>query len=190
MKSPGSHNKNTGRRKRKTGGSTPPVILVCGPSGSGKTSLIEKVVRNLTKRGYRVGTVKHTAHGYHLDKKGKDSWRHSRAGAEKVVLTGPRSHVLMVRGTSRQLDKLAARYLNDLDIVIAEGYRKEKTPRITFSGPSSKIHFRYRCGVKWSSKKFERHEIKLLSDFVEAQFLKTPSPFPLPSGERIKVRGG
>ena len=58
-----------------------PIISIVGKSDSGKTTLIEKLVPVLTKRGYRVATVKHDVHGFEVDREGKDSWRHKQAGA-------------------------------------------------------------------------------------------------------------
>ena len=48
------------------------IISIVGKSDSGKTTLIEKLIPEIKKRGYRVGIVKNTAHGFDIDKKGKD----------------------------------------------------------------------------------------------------------------------
>ena len=66
-----------------------PIVSIVGKSGSGKTTLLEKVVAELTKRGYNVGTIKHDVHGFEIDYEGKDSWRHKKAGAKTVVLSSP-----------------------------------------------------------------------------------------------------
>ena len=65
----------------------PPIISVVGKSRSGKTGLVESLIRGLKKKGYKVGTVKHHFHGdFDIDHEGKDSWRHSNAGADTVVI--------------------------------------------------------------------------------------------------------
>ena len=61
--------------------------LLSGESNSGKTTLIEKIIPELVRAGYRVATVKHAGHGFDLDTEGKDSWRHKRAGASSVVMS-------------------------------------------------------------------------------------------------------
>ena len=61
----------------------PPIISIVGNSNSGKTTLIEKLIPELKKRGYRVGVIKHAHHGFNIDKKGKDSWRHKVEGADR-----------------------------------------------------------------------------------------------------------
>ena len=58
-----------------------PICLVTGPSGSGKTTLIEGLVRELARRGIPVATVKHHRGRVPVDRPGKDTWRHRRAGA-------------------------------------------------------------------------------------------------------------
>ena len=63
-----------------------PVIAVLGHKSSGKTTVIEKCIRELTKKGLKVASVKHVAlKGFSLDSKGKNTWRHSAAGANPVV---------------------------------------------------------------------------------------------------------
>ena len=59
-----------------------PVIGVVGRKDSGKTVIIESTVRALTRKGYRVATAKHVNQkGFSIDTEGKDTWRHSVAGA-------------------------------------------------------------------------------------------------------------
>ncbi len=63
-----------------------PIISIVGYSDAGKTTLVEKLVPELKKKGYCVGTVKNSHHELHFDKKGKDSWRHFESGADAVVM--------------------------------------------------------------------------------------------------------
>ena len=62
--------------------SIPAIVSIVGPSGSGKTTLLEKLIPELVNRGLKVGTIKHDVHGFDMDRPGKDSWRHKRAGAQ------------------------------------------------------------------------------------------------------------
>ena len=57
------------------------VIGVAGFKNSGKTTLVEKLVRALTAKGYRIATVKHAHHSFDMDHEGRDSFRHRKAGA-------------------------------------------------------------------------------------------------------------
>ncbi len=67
----------------------PQIICIVGRSQSGKTTLIEKLIPELKRRGYRIGTIKHSHHIFDFDKTGKDSWRHKDAGAETVIVVSP-----------------------------------------------------------------------------------------------------
>ena len=105
----------------------PLVISVVGSSGAGKTTLIEKLLRELSKRNYTTAAVKHCPHGFNLDVEGKDSWRFAEAGARGIFLTSVRQigliksleHVLPLRS-------IAKHYFYDLDIVLGEGFSEEK----------------------------------------------------------------
>ncbi len=66
-------------------GSGPLVLGVVGRSGSGKTTLIERLIPELTRRGLSVATVKRVAR-FDIDTPGKDSWRHSQAGAQAYAV--------------------------------------------------------------------------------------------------------
>jgi molybdopterin-guanine dinucleotide biosynthesis protein B len=107
-----------------------PVISMVGRSGVGKTTALEQVIREIKRRGHRVGTVKHDTHGFDVDKPGKDSWRHARAGSDAVAISGPRKMALI-----RELDGEmplddVVRLMGDVDLVITEGYKRGDKPKI------------------------------------------------------------
>jgi molybdopterin-guanine dinucleotide biosynthesis protein B len=107
-----------------------PVVSLVGKSGVGKTTVLERVLHEIKQRGYRVGTVKHDAHGFDIDRPGKDSWRHAQAGSDVVVISGPRK-LALVRHLDAEmpLDDVLS-LLNDLDLVITEGYKRGDKPKI------------------------------------------------------------
>lgn len=108
-----------------------PIVSIVGLSGSGKTTLLEKVVTELTKRGYSIGTVKHDAHGFEIDREGKDSWRHRKAGARTVALSSPDKFAVIKDVDSEwPPERLISTYLTDVDCVITEGYKKSPFPKI------------------------------------------------------------
>lgn len=110
--------------------STIPVVVLAGISGTGKTTFLEKLIRELKKRNLRVGTVKHDVHGFEFDKPGKDTWRHSQAGADAVAISSP-SKVAMVRTVDEELDlDQVAALLGMVDIVLVEGYKRSNKPKI------------------------------------------------------------
>jgi molybdopterin-guanine dinucleotide biosynthesis protein B len=110
-----------------------PIVAVVGKSNSGKTTLMEGLIRELKRRGYRVGTIKHDAHSFQMDTPGKDTWRHAQAGSDHVVISSPRRVASIRRIEQEQsLDELAAQ-MTSVDIILAEGYKHGNAPKIEVS---------------------------------------------------------
>ncbi|MCK5126069.1 MAG: molybdopterin-guanine dinucleotide biosynthesis protein B [candidate division Zixibacteria bacterium] len=61
-------------------------LCIVGAKNSGKTTLIEELVHRLSTNGYKVATIKHTAHSHAFDTPGKDSFRHRAAGAKATIV--------------------------------------------------------------------------------------------------------
>jgi molybdopterin-guanine dinucleotide biosynthesis protein B len=111
-----------------------PIVSIVGKTNSGKTTLIEKLIPELKKRGYKVGVIKHTKHQFEIDHPGKDTWRMTKAGADTVVIASDKK-LAMIRATNNEprttdLDELAEWLFPDVDIVITEGYKKQNKPKI------------------------------------------------------------
>ena len=103
-----------------------PVLGVVGHRKSGKTAVIEGIVRELTKRGYRVATAKHTGQkDFSMDAKGKDTWRHSMAGANPVVCVSDVEIAILIKNGEADftLDKLFE-FLPEVDVLVLEGFSK------------------------------------------------------------------
>jgi len=108
-----------------------PCVTIVGKSNSGKTTLIEKLIREITKREYRVATIKHNRHGFDIDHEGKDSWRHRQAGARMTVVACP-TKVAVIEDTERdyEIGELIKQYIHGVDIVLVEGFKKNLFPKI------------------------------------------------------------
>ena len=109
-----------------------PILSFVGRSNSGKTTLIERVIPELVRAGYKVATVKHAGHGFDLDTEGKDSWRHKQAGASSVVIIS-KSSLAMFADVSDHMnvEDVRERYLDaSYDLILAEGWRSEGYPKI------------------------------------------------------------
>jgi molybdopterin-guanine dinucleotide biosynthesis protein B len=108
-----------------------PILSIVGRSGSGKTVLLEKLIPELVRRGYRVATVKHDAYGFEIDQEGKDTWRHRKAGSSCTVISSSKQ-LAMVRDMDHDasLDEIRKRFISDVDIIITEGYKQERAPKI------------------------------------------------------------
>ncbi|MCG6909188.1 MAG: molybdopterin-guanine dinucleotide biosynthesis protein B [Deltaproteobacteria bacterium] len=105
------------------------IIKVVGKSNSGKTTLIEKVIPEMKKRGYRVGSVKHSHHGIEIDQPGKDSYRHKMAGADTVVVASPDEFAVLKKAKTDDLDNLE-HFFTDVDLVLVEGYKRADRPQV------------------------------------------------------------
>lgn len=111
---------------------TSPVIGIVGYKNNGKTTLVVRLVRHLTERGYRVSTIKHAHHTVDIDQPGKDSWQHREAGAQEVVLATSRRWALIheLRDEPEPpLAELLAR-MSPVDLVIVEGFKAFPHPKI------------------------------------------------------------
>ncbi len=111
-----------------------PIVSVVGKSDAGKTTLLEKIIPELTRRGYRVATVKHDVHGFDIDREGKDSWRHKKAGARQTIIASPRK-VAVIEDVEKDhdLSEIRDRYVRDVDIILTEGYKGNPHPKIEVS---------------------------------------------------------
>lgn len=99
------------------------IVHIVGRSGSGKTTLIVALVKALTARGIRVGTLKHSRHVHELDKPGKDSYRHRTAGGEPAAIaTDDQIAVFLPRTPDENPFIRLESLFRPCDIVIVEGY--------------------------------------------------------------------
>lgn len=114
-------------------GRSVPVVSFVGRSGVGKTTALERVIRELKQRGFKVGTVKHDAHDFEMDRPGKDSWRHGQAGSDVVVISGPHKMAL-IRKLDQELplDSILP-LMGELDLVLTEGYKRGDRPKVEVS---------------------------------------------------------
>lgn len=110
-------------------------IHIIGRKNHGKTQLIVELVGEFNRRGLRVGTIKHTHHHHELDTPGKDSHRHSQAGAAAVGILS-RSMSAVFWPTDKQQGREEDRYATfatlfaDFDLVLVEGDTQTVAPKI------------------------------------------------------------
>jgi molybdopterin-guanine dinucleotide biosynthesis protein B len=110
-----------------------PVVSIVGKSNSGKTTLLEKLISELKRRGYRVATVKHDTHGFEVDQPGKDTWRLAQAGADAVVISSSDKLALIKRVRQEQSLAEIAALVGEADIILTEGYKRGPAPKIEVS---------------------------------------------------------
>lgn len=158
-----------------------PYLSIVGFSGSGKTTLMERLIGELTRRGLRIGSIKHDSHGFEMDHPGKDSWRHKQAGAAVSMIASPHQ-IGMVRDVDRdhRLEELVA-MLPDVDLAIAEGFKRGTHPKIEIHRPAANPESACKgdphllavvsdTALEWGVPRFGLDEIGALADFVEKHF--------------------
>ena len=166
-----------------------PVISIVGRSNAGKTTLLEKLIRELSGRGRRVGTVKHHFHGpVEVDVPGKDSWRHRQAGAVAVALAS-REAFFVVRETPEELplEAIVHRALTGVDLVLTEGFKSGAMPKIEVNRAAQGAPLL--CGaddhlvavvtdrpLDVPVPQFGLDDVAALADFIEREFLQASSP--------------
>ncbi len=98
------------------------IVAVVGYHNSGKTTLIERIAKALTERGYKVGYIKHDPKGHAVtDKEGSDTFRLKKI-LNRVALSSPEGVVLW----SKERDDpiyLAKIFFEGFDVVLVEGYK-------------------------------------------------------------------
>ena len=166
---------------------TTPIISIVGKSNSGKTTLVEKLIPELTKRGYRVATIKHNVHGFDIDHEGKDSWRHKKAGAFATVIACP-TRIALIEDIDHDqtLDEIRDKYIKGADVVLAEGYKGNPSPKVEVF--RSELKRDLLCGkednllalasdVKLDAGVpcFDINDVSGIADLIENKFLKRQS---------------
>ena len=109
--------------------STPRVFGVTGWKNAGKTTLVEHLVREFVRRGWRVSTIKHAHHDVDIDQPGRDSFRHRAAGAAEVALVGGLRYAIMREQAEPTLAEVLAR-MAPADLILIEGFKREPHRKI------------------------------------------------------------
>ena len=102
---------------------------VTGWKNAGKTTLVERLVAEFVRRGWRVATIKHAHHDVDIDQPGRDSFRHRAAGATEVAVVGGHRYAIMREQEEPTLAEVLAR-LAPADLVLIEGFKRERHPKI------------------------------------------------------------
>ncbi len=150
---------------------SPRVFGVTGWKNAGKTTLVERLVAEFVRRGWRVATVKHAHHDVDIDRQGTDSFRHRTAGATEVALVGGRRYAIMREQEEPGLAEVMAR-LAPADLVLIEGFKRE---------PHAKIEVRAAGTDRPSMATGDPHIVAIAAD-------SAPSDSTLPWFHRDDIR--
>ena len=108
------------------------IFGVTGWKNAGKTGLMERLVSEITSRGFAVSTLKHAHHVFDVDHPGKDSHRHREAGAKEVLVSSRRRWALMSETRHEDEPPLSALLgkMKPVDLVLIEGWKRESHPKV------------------------------------------------------------
>ena len=114
------------------GGNAMKVLGIAGYSGSGKTTLVVRLIPELTRRGIRVSTIKHTHHSVSIDRAGDASRALRNTGATEVAVASREAWALLhEHGADAEpsVEALAAR-MEAVDLVLVEGFKASPHDKI------------------------------------------------------------
>lgn len=108
-----------------------PILSFAAKSGTGKTTYLEKLLPLLKKENIRIAVIKHDAHGFQMDKPGKDSYRLTQAGADHMILTSTdqTASIITHKNENPDLAFLLSK-VQDVDLIITEGYKLANMPKL------------------------------------------------------------
>lgn len=116
-----------------------PVLGFAAFSGVGKTSLLKKLIPLLKAQGLKVGVIKKSHHDFEIDYPGKDSHELRLAGASPVMLTSSHRRAIItereVIAEPTLMDELAFFDQTNLSLILVEGFKNEKFPKIELHRP-------------------------------------------------------
>jgi molybdopterin-guanine dinucleotide biosynthesis protein B len=138
------------------------IVSVAGTKKTGKTTLVTRLIRELVKRGFRVGTIKNT-HSK-LDIEGKDTWKHREAGAQMVVGVG--EETVFIIDETLELDDIIRKMecLRELDFLVIEGFKTSPYAKIATSDLPGPLVL-----ARVEVEKVDEEELKALTDLVETR---------------------
>jgi len=107
------------------------IIGIYGYPDAGKTTFVERLIGSLAKKGYSVSSVKHTPHEKTLDREGKETWRHWKAGSDPVVFaSGIETSIIKHSETSAdEIAKMVLREYNP-DVLVFQGFNEGFFPKV------------------------------------------------------------
>ncbi|MCK5002034.1 MAG: molybdopterin-guanine dinucleotide biosynthesis protein B [Gammaproteobacteria bacterium] len=118
-----------------------PVLGFAAYSGTGKTTLLIKLLPLLKDKGLRVAMIKHAHHDFDIDTPGKDSYELRKAGADQVLIASNYRRALITEtpeANEPRLEELIdGLNLDDVDLVLVEGYRHLAFSKIELHRPST-----------------------------------------------------
>jgi molybdopterin-guanine dinucleotide biosynthesis protein B len=161
-----------------------PYLSFVGRSNTGKTTVIERLIPVFCERGLKVAVIKHHPHDFDIDIPGKDTYRYKQAGATMSILASP-GKVAVVEDTAKELalEEIITRYVRDVDLLLIEGFKKAKIPKIEVfqgkegtdvlvcAGDINLIAIITDEIVETSLPVFSRNDVQGIAEFIISRFV-------------------
>ena len=109
------------------------IVSIVGRKNTGKTSLTVKVIEELTKRGYKVASIKHSHHTMEMDRENTDTWKHKEAGSKVVVGIGSTTFFNIRQDMDLNRLLYLIKHMDNVDYVVIEGFKSYNYPKIATS---------------------------------------------------------
>lgn len=161
---------------------TIPTIKFSGESDSGKTTTVCQLVEELSDRGYSVGVLKHDPNDHwQWDKRGTDTDRHAKAGADAVsILSGKRHGLYQSHNGQFDVAELIRKMDPEPDLVLLEGFKSRSFPGFEATGEGWEDH---------DGNQFSGGNVETLADRVEQLADLERSHEPRETHVRLTVDG-
>lgn len=99
------------------------IISIVGLKNTGKTSLTSKIIKELTNRGFKVASIKHSHHQMEMDHEGTDTYKQMESGSDFVVGIGGRTYFNINERLDLERILFLIKLIESPDFVVIEGFK-------------------------------------------------------------------
>ena len=99
------------------------IISIVGLKKTGKTSLTGKIIKELSNRGFKVASIKHSHHQMEMDHEGTDTYKQMEAGSDFVVGLGGRTYFNINERLDLERILFLMKLMENPDFVVIEGFK-------------------------------------------------------------------
>ena len=143
------------------------IFNLTGGESEARNELLVGLVAMLSQQGLRVSTALAMPNGFDLDKPGKDSYEHRRAGAREVALASEQRWALMSERNGLHAERTGLanslrRMSDEVDILLLSGFENVNAQQILVCDPSEKE----KGGNEDSQPKFGLDEPQAIAAFI------------------------
>ncbi len=106
----------------------PIIAAVSGVKNSGKTTFLQKLVKELTNRGYKTAVIKHDGHDFEPDVPDTDTWKLRKAGAYGTAIFSNNQWMITKKEPNADEVQLM-KHFPEADFILLEGFKYSDYPK-------------------------------------------------------------